>query len=172
MIFPLLLFQWTSSFSFMTLSLAHHTACYGDYEGLLLLWEQNIVIHLLNFTLEKNCARKVETDGWWLQSIHWTLFWLEKHLDLLIHCKTLKYRWPWDMVHLNLSFVPLALSRVSDLLFHMQSHYRDFKLKVLSLWSLTTNLCSAGNTYFILCLLNLTTDGLISLQKISVLLCM
>jgi len=52
---------------------------------------------------------------YWLLSIHWTLFWLEKHLDLLIHCKTLKYRWPWDMVHLNLSFVPLALSRVSNL---------------------------------------------------------
>ena len=29
----------------------------------------------------------------------------------------------------------------------MQSHYRDFKLKVLYLWSVTTNLCSAGNTY-------------------------
>lgn len=70
MIFPLLLFQWTSLFSFMTLSLAHHIACYGALshdEGLLLLWEQNIiiVIHLLNFTLEKNCARKVETDSWY-----------------------------------------------------------------------------------------------------------
>jgi len=106
---------------------------------------------------------------YWLQSIHWTLFWLEKHLDLLIHCKTLKYRWPWTWsisIYL-LSFLLYLGFLTSQLsLFRMQSHYRDYKLKVLSLWSLTTNLYVQLVIHILfLCLWNLTADGLISLQK-------